>query len=100
MVGIVSHEQIRHGSLRRGCLQRGMRVDDAGRGKEAGIGNSPDANAAIVVGDIFQQPVDGVISVGAVIDVVVRRLIVDMRPHLDKCAFRHIAPRTSWYTKM
>src|ERR1019366_1951346 len=52
VIAIVAHEQVGHGGLRRGRLQGGMRVDDAGRGEEAGVGDSPDADTAIVVGDI------------------------------------------------
>ena len=66
VIGIVTHEEVGHGRLRRGRLQRRMGIDDAGRRVEAGIGDSPNTNLSIVVGDMLQQKLDGVIHVGTV----------------------------------
>ena len=91
VIGVVAHEEVGHGSLRRRGFQRGMRVDDAGGSVEAGIGNSPDSGVAVVVGHVLEQPVDGVVEVGAVVDVLFRLLVVDVGTHLDECSFGHVA---------
>ena len=42
-----------------------MRVDDAGGGVKAGIGDAPHADAAVVAADVLDQPVDGVVGVAS-----------------------------------
>ena len=91
VVSVVAHEEVGHGRLGRSGFQRGMGIDDAGRGEEAGIGNSPDAGVAVIVGNILEQPVDGVVKVGAVVDVLFGFFVVDVRAHLDERALGHVA---------
>ncbi len=51
------------------ALMRRMGVDDAGRGVEAWIGDAPDPHASVVVRHVLQQPLDGVVGIGAFVDV-------------------------------
>ncbi len=90
VVGVISHEKIGHGSLRRSRLQRGMRVNDARRREKSGIGNSPDAGVAVVVGHVLEQPFNGVVEIAGIIDILLRLFVVDVRPHFDERSFRHI----------
>ena len=69
-----------------------MRIDDAGRSEKSGIGNAPDPGISIVVGHILEKPIDGVVKVAAIVDVLIRLLVVDVRTHLDELAFRHVSP--------
>ena len=69
-----------------------MGVDNAGRSVKAGIGNSPNAHFAIVVGHVAEQPIDRVVHVGAVVHVLVAALFIDVWAHLNELAFRHVAP--------
>ena len=91
VVGVVAHEEVGHRSLRRGGLQRGMRVDDAGRSEESRIRDSPDSGVAVVVRHILEQPVDGVVEIAAVVNILLRLLVVDVRTHFDELALRHVA---------
>ncbi len=62
---IVAQPRIAHAGLLGDCFQRGMRIDHAHGDQIAGIGNSVHANPAIVVCDVFDQPVDRVVGVCA-----------------------------------
>ncbi len=73
------------------ATRAGMGVDDGGRGVEAGIGDAPDANLAVVVGHMLEQELDGVVGVGGVVDILRRFLFVDVGTHLDELAFAHPA---------
>ncbi len=92
VVAVVAHEKIRHRSLRRSGLERGMRVNDAGRGIEARIRDAPDADASVVVGHMLQQIIDGVGGVGAIVHILWRFLHVDVGTHFYKGPLRHVAP--------
>ena len=46
-----------------------MRVDAGHHGEESGIADAQHADFAAVVGDVLQQPVDGVAGVGGFVDV-------------------------------
>ncbi len=69
-----------------------MRVDDAGRGEKSRIRNAPYAGVSVVVGHVLEQPVDAVVEIAGVVHILLGSLIVDVRPHLDECTFRHITP--------
>jgi hypothetical protein len=58
---------------------------------EAGIGDSPYAHLAVVVGNLLEQEVDGVMGIGGVVHILGRFLVVDVRMHLDKVALAHPA---------
>ena len=45
----------------------GMGVGERGGGKEAGVGDAIDADAAVVILDIFEEPVNGIPGIGALI---------------------------------
>ena len=91
VVGVVALEEIGHGGLWRSGFEGGMRVDHAGGSEKSGIGDAPDAGFAVVVGNIFQEPVDGVVEVAAVVDVGGGFFDVDVRAHFDEFAFGHEA---------
>ena len=86
------HEEVGHRRLGRRGFDGGMRIDDARGSVEPRIRDTPDADAAVVVGHVLQQPLDRVVGVGALVDVGVRLRLVDVRPHLDEIAFRQITP--------
>ena len=68
MIGVVAHPEVHYGRLRTGGLDGGIAVDDAGGGVEAGIADAEDADFGVVVGDVLEQPVDGVGHVGGLVD--------------------------------
>src|SRR5437879_10893480 len=68
-----------------------MRIDQTEGRVEAGVGNAPNADFAVVVGDIFGEPLDGVVSIGAVVGVLWSFEMRLVRRHVDKCAFRKIS---------
>ncbi len=64
-------------------------VDDADGGVEARVGVAPDADPAVVVRQVLDQPLDGVPGVGALVGAGGR--IVADRSHVDELALRHKA---------
>jgi hypothetical protein len=84
MMHIVTHEAIGNRRLRRGAFERRVGVDHAGRGIKARIGDSDHADAAVVVRSVLYEPVDRVISVGALVDVVRAGLDRLLRAHVDE----------------
>src|SRR5258708_36012070 len=68
-----------------------MGIDNACGGEKSRIGNAPNSSFAVVAGNVVQQPFDGVVGVGAFVDVFRRFLSVFMRRHFLEGAFRHIA---------
>ena len=70
VIDVVAHVVVGGRRLRRRRLQRRMRVDDARRDVEAGLRDADHAGAAVVVRDVLQQPLDGVVGVGALVDVL------------------------------
>ena len=91
VIGVVGHEQVRHGSLWRGGLQRGVRINDARGSVKPGIRNSPDSHLAVVIGHVLQQKLNRVIGVGAVVHILARFLDVHVRMHFHKFAFGEIS---------
>ena len=91
VVGVVAHVEIGDRRLRRGGTDRRMRVDDAGRRVEARIGNTPDADTAVMVRHVLEQPVDAVVHVAAFVDIGHGLLHIMMRRHLQPAAFGHVA---------
>jgi hypothetical protein len=69
-----------------------MRVDQAGRDVKAWLRDPDHADAPVVVRDALQQPVDGVVGVRALVDVLRSLLDRHVRPHLLELALRHVAP--------
>lgn len=68
-----------------------MRIDEAVRGEETGVGDAPHAHLSVVIRDMLDQPIHSVVGVGAFIGVfgaVVMRLV---RAHVHKHALRHVA---------
>lgn len=66
-------------------------------GVSAGITDSPDSDVFVVLRNVFDEVVDGVVSVGAFIEVsghrsgaVVLESGLELGANIDKIAFRHI----------
>ena len=69
VIGVVTHKEVGDWSLRRGGFEGGVRVDHSGGGEEAIVGDAPDAGFAVVVGDVVEEPLDGVVGVGAFVEI-------------------------------
>ena len=88
---VVGGKPVRDGRLGRDGLERGVRVNQAHGGVKAGIRNAPHADPAVVVGNVFDQPLDGVPGVRAFVEIFragLRRLV---RAHVVELAFGHPA---------
>ena len=85
---IVADEPVADGSLRRDCLDRRVRVDRPHRCIEAGVRDAPHADAAVVPGDVIEQPLDGVVGVRGLVHRV-PALLDRHRPHLDELPLGH-----------
>ena len=70
MQRVVAVEDCGHRGLRRHGLQRGMRIDHAHGREEARVRDAVHAHVAVVVAHVFDQPVDGVPGVGALVSVL------------------------------
>ena len=91
VVGIVAHVVIGDGSLRRHRDQRGVRVDHAGGGVEAGLRNAVHAYLAGIAGHVVDQPLDGVVGIGALVGIFGAALDRLVRADDDVVAFAHVA---------
>ena len=67
-----------------------MRVDARGHGKEAGIAGADEAGATVVVGDVLEQPIDGVPGVSAFVDGIGGMMIDHGATH-DELTFTLVA---------
>ena len=98
MVEIVVHPLVRRRCLLADGLQRGMRLQQSHRGGEAEVGDPEDPDSA-VARNILDQPVDGVVSVSALVDDLrvcpVSHRIGRANPPSDLNR-----PRTLWKTKI
>ena len=88
---VVAGEPIGHWRLGRRRLERRVSVNHAGGRVEAGIGDAPQPDPAVVARHVFQQPVDRVKRVAALIDFFRAGLLRTVRPHVDKLTFRHVS---------
>ena len=86
---VVPVKPIRHRRLRRDRFDRRMPVDAGHRGVEARIRDTVDADAAIVVRHVLDQPIDRVVSVGRLINLVAL-LVRDVGPHIFINALAHV----------
>src|ERR1700730_3520696 len=68
-----------------------MGIDNTCGGEKSRIGNAPNSSFAVVAGDVVQQPFDGVVGVGAFVDLSRRFLSIFMWCHFLEGAFGHIA---------
>src|SRR5581483_1580397 len=64
---VVAEEHVGGRGLLGNSLKRRMGVDQRHGRRPAGIGDAPHADAPIVVGNILEQPLNGVVGVGALI---------------------------------
>ena len=86
VIPVVIEEEVGDRRLWRRCLDGRVRVDDPGHGEEPRIRDSPEADAAIVIGHMPQEPLDGVPSVGILVDIRRSRLLGPMRGHVREGA--------------
>src|SRR6202041_634033 len=66
---VVAHPAVDHGIHRDGNFERRVRIDQRHQRREAVVGNAENADFTVGLGEIFDQPVDGVVGVGGVIGV-------------------------------
>src|SRR3972149_9474455 len=69
-----------------------MRINDARGDMKPGLGNSHHSDPAIVVGNILQEPFDGVVRIAALIDVLWSFFVRPMGSDLLEFPLRHISP--------
>ena len=79
VVDIVAEEPVDQGRLGRDRLERRVGVDQAGGGVEARIRDAPEADLAVVVRHVLDQPIDRVERVAALVDVLGPGLLDDLR---------------------
>ena len=65
---VVAYPAVDHGIHGNGNFERGVRIDERHQREEAVVGNAENADLAVAFGDIFDEPVDGVVRVGGMID--------------------------------
>lgn len=90
MVEVITDKPVGDGSLGAGNLKRGVSIDHAGGDIEARVGNAPGADAAIVVGQILDEPFNGVVGIGGFIDILGGGLGCAVRCHVDELPFAHV----------
>ena len=90
MKEIVAEEDVAHASLFGHRFYRGMRVDHAHGDQKTVVGNTVQADPAVIVRNIFNQPIDGVVGVGAFIHAFRVGGIVDGPQH-DEFSFGGVA---------
>ena len=90
MIRVISDEFIGDRRLRRDGPDGRVRVGQRGRGIKTRVGDPPEPDAAIVVLNILQQPVDRVPGVRTFICLVFRLFAFYARGHLLELAFAHI----------
>ena len=86
MQEVIADEHILGRRLRGDRFQRRVRIDGRDRGGPAAVGHAEHADLAIIVGQIFDQPVDAVIGVGGFVDAV--------RFCLERTQVHKLAPRS------
>jgi hypothetical protein len=65
---VVAAPAVDHGVHWDGDFEGGVWVDEGGEGGEAVVGDADDADLLVGFGDVFDEPVDGVVGVGGVVD--------------------------------
>ncbi len=83
---VVAEPDVGHGGLRRNGANGRMRIDAGFGSQEPRIRNADDADAAVVVADVREEPGDGVVGVGALVDGM-RVMMVGEGTHHDEGAF-------------
>src|SRR5438034_2578569 len=62
---IVAHPDVNHRSLGRDGFYGGVWINAGGHGEKTRVGDTEDSHAAVVVRNVLEEPVHGVISIGA-----------------------------------
>jgi hypothetical protein len=88
MIDVIPVE-IRNWRLGRNRFQCGVRIDGSGGRIESWIRYSPLADLAVVIWNVFQEPFDRIIGVGALICIGIILLVCNVRSHMNELAFRH-----------
>jgi hypothetical protein len=88
---VVAVKPVRDGRLRRDRFNCRMTIDAGHRRVKPGIRDAVDADAAIVIRNILDQPIDRVVSVAGFVNLV-SLFVGDVWPHIFVFAFAHIAP--------
>ena len=90
MMEIVTEEHVGGGSLLGDGFERGMGLEHAHHGEPAAVGNAQQTDAAVVVRNVFDEPVDAVVGVRAFIDGLGIVRVANWPLH-DEFAFRAVA---------
>ncbi len=91
VISVAAEKEIHNRGLGAGCLEGGVGIDHGGGGIETGIRNADDARFAVVAPDVLEQPFDGVVSVGGLVDIPSTTFDRFVRSHLDEFAFAEVA---------
>src|SRR3984957_3039087 len=87
---VVAHPHVDHGGLGRDGFYGGVRVDASGLREKSGIGNAEDPDTAGVVGNVFDEPRNGVVGVGAFVNQF-GIFVIDHGPGHNESAFGFVA---------
>src|SRR5512136_1733971 len=92
MMKSVANEPFGNRSLRGTGFESRMGVNRCHRRIKSGVRDAPDAHSSIVMRSIFHQPLDGVVSVGALVDVLRPLLYRNVGTHVDELSLRFVPP--------
>ena len=85
---VVPDKPVRHRRLRGDGLNRGMRINGSHGSVEARVRDAPDANIAVVIANVLDEPVNGVVGIGGLVDVPRTGFMRNIRPHIHEIALR------------
>jgi hypothetical protein len=91
MEEIVAHPDVNHGCLWRDCFYGRMRIEASSHGEESWIGDAEYPNPTIVIGNVLEEPRNGVVSIRAFVHEQ-KIAMIDHRAAHDKCPFGFVAP--------
>ena len=84
---IVAHPDVNHRSLGRDGFYGGVWINAGGHGEKTRVGDTEDSHAAVVVRNVLEEPVHGVISIGAFVNEL-RIAVISHRTAHDESALR------------
>ncbi len=97
---VVAEEHVGRRGLLGGGLERGVRVEQRHDRQPTAVGDAQHAHAAVVAGHVLDQPVDGVVGVGAFVDGLADRARSRGGRSITNWPSDLKRPRMSWKAKM